>query len=301
MDIVRFREAQAFLDVTFGLLSAEVVRNQVLLGVAAMAADQPHVYPDYEAFVVFDGGVPVVAAAQTAPYNFIMSHGGNQGAVRLLSSAIAGSGLEVPGILGNLPLIGEFVRAWDRLTGTTSMEVLRQGVFSLEHVEDLVVTPGQMRDATKDDRTMLIEWWDAFNAEALPDDAHGARSSSVAERVDLRLDPERGQGVSLWVADDRVVSMSGYSSPVADSVRIGPVYTPPDLRGRGFATALVAGQSRRFLAEGQDRCLLHTDLANPTSNAIYERIGYRKVAEAAEYRFASGSVSGSERAVTVTR
>ena len=79
--------------------------------------------------------------------------------------------------------------------------------------------------------------------------------------------------------------MSGYSPPVANSIRIGPVYTPPDLRGKGYATALVANQSRRFLEDGRSHCLLYTDLANPTSNAIYRRIGYQQVGESVVYVF----------------
>jgi uncharacterized protein len=68
-------------------------------------------------------------------------------------------------------------------------------------------------------------------------------------------------------------------------VRIGPVYTPPELRGRGYATSLAAEVSRRRLAAGRRFCFLYTDLANPTSNAIYERIGYRRVCESAEILF----------------
>jgi predicted GNAT family acetyltransferase len=91
--------------------------------------------------------------------------------------------------------------------------------------------------------------------------------------------------VGLWVTEGEVVSMCGYSPPVANSVRIGPVYTPSELRGNGYATALVATQSGHHLAKGRDRCLLYTDLANPTSNAIYKRIGYRQVAESVVHRF----------------
>jgi hypothetical protein len=284
MDITRYRDPAVFLEATGELLTTSVAGNQVLLGVAAMAADQPDVYPEFEGFVALDRGTPVLAATQTPPHNFILSQGSKGDAVRPLCEAIADAGLEVPGILGNRPLADRFARVWADLTGVKPTELLRQGVFSLDRVQDVATAAGQMRDATEGDRETLIDWWEGFVAEAHPEmAAHG--SSSAAERVDLRLDPNRGQGLSVWVVGDRLASMSGYSPPVANSVRIGPVYTPPPLRGKGYATALVAAQSRRFLAEGRERCLLHTDLANPTSNAIYQRIGYRKVAEAVEYRF----------------
>ena len=283
MDIARYRDPAAFLGATEALLTTSVAGNQVLLGVAAMAADQPDVYPEFEGFVALDRGTPVLAATQTPPHNFILSSGDNGDAILPLCEAIAGAGLEMPGILGNRPLADRLARVWADLPGVKPTELLRQGVFSLDQVQDVATAEGHMRDATVGDRETVIVWWKGFIAEAHPEMAHG--SSSAAERVDLRLDPARGQGLSVWVVEDSLVSMSGYSPPVANSVRIGPVYTPPPVRGHGYATALVEAQSRRFLAEGRERCLLHTDLANPTSNAIYQRIGYRKVAEAIEYRF----------------
>jgi predicted GNAT family acetyltransferase len=88
----------------------------------------------------------------------------------------------------------------------------------------------------------------------------------------------------LW-EDGEPVSLASCSAPTPTGIRIGPVYTPPERRGRGYATALVAELSRRLLAEGHRACYLYADLANPTSNAIYERIGYRRVADSAEISF----------------
>ena len=94
----------------------------------------------------------------------------------------------------------------------------------------------------------------------------------------------------LWEDGGEPVSLAGWGGPTPNGIRIGPVYTPPELRGRGYATALTAELSQRLLDgrlfEGGRRfCFLYTDLANPTSNAIYERIGYRRVAESAEIVF----------------
>jgi len=94
-------------------------------------------------------------------------------------------------------------------------------------------------------------------------------------------------GFWLWESA-AVVSMTGASPAPPDGARIGPVYTPPALRGHGYATALVAHASAHALTHGRTRCYLHTDLANPTSNAIYQRIGYEWVCEATEIRFAPG-------------
>ena len=75
------------------------------------------------------------------------------------------------------------------------------------------------------------------------------------------------------------------SPPVAGVVRLGPVYTPPEARRHGYATALVAELSRRALAAGATKCMLYTDLANPTSNSIYRAVGYRRSGDARQYLF----------------
>ena len=91
----------------------------------------------------------------------------------------------------------------------------------------------------------------------------------------------------LWEDTDVPVSASGYGGKTLNGIRIGPVYTPPQHRGRGYATSLVAAQSQWLLDSGYRFCFLYTDLANPTSNAVYQRIGYRQVAESAQDAFTS--------------
>ena len=98
-----------------------------------------------------------------------------------------------------------------------------------------------------------------------------------ADLVAHRLEADNA-GAVLW-EDGAQVSFAAYGGPTPNGIRIGPVYTPPKLRGRGYATALVADLSQRLLDEGRRYCFLYTDLANPTSNAIYERIGYVRVGE----------------------
>ena len=92
-------------------------------------------------------------------------------------------------------------------------------------------------------------------------------------------------GYTIWEDGGEPVSMSGYGGRTPNGIRIGPVYTPPEHRGRGYATSLVAEQSARLLREGRMFCFLYTDLANPTPNAIYERIGYARVCDSRQIAF----------------
>jgi predicted GNAT family acetyltransferase len=122
----------------------------------------------------------------------------------------------------------------------------------------------------------------AFGDEVLEESDPGRLEAR--SMVEHRLASGDG-GFLLWVDGGETVSVSGWGGPTPNGIRVGPVYTPPELRGRGYATALVAELSQSLLDGGRSFVFLYTDLANPTSNAIYERIGYRMVCESAEIAF----------------
>ena len=102
--------------------------------------------------------------------------------------------------------------------------------------------------------------------------------------VDARLGGGTDSGLYLW-DDGRPVSLAGYSGPTPHGIRVGPVYTPPAQRGNGYASACVAALSQLLLDGGRAHCFLFTDLGNPTSNHIYQAIGYWPVCDVDEYRF----------------
>jgi predicted GNAT family acetyltransferase len=141
--------------------------------------------------------------------------------------------------------------------------------------------PGAMRRADERDRPLLVEWSEAFAAEAVPH----APAGDADEMVRERLAGVAGAGLFLWEHGGRPVSLAGCAGRTPNGIRVGPVYTPPDFRGHGYASALTAALTRTLLDGGRRFCFLYTDLANPTSNRIYERIGYRPVSDVDEYRF----------------
>jgi predicted GNAT family acetyltransferase len=158
-----------------------------------------------------------------------------------------------------------------------------QGIYSLTEVRGVPAAAGTSRTATTDDLELVAGWIHAFEDEVVPDAMRGD-----PEQRRRRLESVLGsdeEGIWLWEAAGQVASLSGFGSPTPNGVRIGPVYTPPGFRGRGYATTLVAGLSRHQLASGRRFCFLHTDLANPTSNAIYVRIGYRRVCDSVVLAF----------------
>ncbi|WLQ51606.1 GNAT family N-acetyltransferase [Streptomyces poriferorum] len=132
---------------------------------------------------------------------------------------------------------------------------------------------GRARAATSADRDLLLRWYASFSAESGGPGGSGARHGRA---VDERTAEGR---LTLWEDDGVPVSMAGISLRIAGTARVAPVYTPPEHRGRGYAAAVTAEVSRAARAAGADEVLLFTDLANPTSNGVYTRIGYRAVSD----------------------
>ena len=129
-------------------------------------------------------------------------------------------------------------------------------------------------------RSLAIAWLRAFADEALGEAPH-------LEDIELTYRRRESDPNGAWLVwdDDGPVSFAGYGNPTPSGIRVGPVYTPPEHRGRGYATSLVADLTAERLAAGLEFCFLFTDLTNPTSNAIYARIGYEPVADWDQWAF----------------
>ena len=277
MKVDRSTDPAAFLDAAGPLLLEDEARHNLILGIAGTLRDYPDVYREFGLWLVRDGDEAVGAALRTPPFNLVLARPRDDAALEALAGAIDE---ELPGVVGAVPEVDRFAELWSARTGTEARVHIAEGVFALEGVEPVTSASGGMRDATEEDRPLLVEWYVAFEAEAFGDESDRTR---VEGMVDHRLRAV-DSGLVVW-DDGNAVSLAGFGGKTPNGIRIGPVYTPPELRGRGYATALVAELSQRLLDSGRTFCFLYTDLANPTSNRIYERIGYRRVCDAAEIRF----------------
>jgi predicted GNAT family acetyltransferase len=171
------------------------------------------------------------------------------------------------GVVGAPAGCAAFARRWQALTGRTNRLRVHLRQFALTAVNDLPAAPGSMRSAGESDVEWLIERDIAFIVEAgIPD-----RPERVRENLPKRV--ARGQ-YRIWDDGGRVAH-AAFNDAAPEFARIAPVYTPPAHRRRGYATALVAAMSRELLGRGKRKLFLTTDIANPTSNAIYARIGFR--------------------------
>ena len=285
MDVVQLDDAGAFLEQAGPLLLADEARHNLILGIAGTIRDG--FFEEHRLWLVRDGGEVVGAALRTPPYNLILARPRVRAALAALAETVARE--DLPGLVGTEPEVHEFAELLCGHTGSRARTGMRQGIFELDRVEMPPRPAGELRVADERDRDLVVDWFAAFAEEVLHEGGPGGDRRHAEQAIDRRL-AVTTSGFLLWEDGGDTVSLAGWGGPTPNGIRIGPVYTPPELRGRGYATALTAELSQRLLDGrlfdgGRRFCFLYTDLANPTSNAIYERIGYRRIAESAEIVF----------------
>jgi len=260
------------------LLEADELRHTVPLGVLSTLEHDPVRYAEHHLWLVEDAGSVVACAMMTPPFHAIVA-GRDPAAIEALAATVRDDGTPVPGVNGFLPEAERFAECWAGATGTTIRRAMSLRMYSATSVDSVPAAAGVMRTAGEPDRSLLEEWAHAFARETGLQGGPGEIARSIAARVGA--DP----GIVLWETGGTAVTMAGASVSSPGIARVGPVYTPPEHRRRGYATSLVAAWTAQLLGRGIRRCALFTDLANPTSNSIYQTVGYRPVGDAAEFDF----------------
>jgi len=259
-------------------LQSSPVRHTVLLTVAAALRSRgPHVYGPSDPILGWwtgsDGEVSG-ALLQTPPHPLTLTEVPPE-AVPAAASAFAARPLTAVNLLAaDVPA---FTEAWLARTGGSARPGRRTRLFRLSRLAE-VSAPGAARVATGADRPLLLDWFGAFH------DVIGEPSREIGPAVDDRLSY---RGIVLWESAGTPVSMAAHTRPVSGMSRVQMVYTPPEHRRRGFAGAVTAAATRNALDAGAVDVVLFTDLVNPTSNALYPRLGYRPIEDRAVVELSS--------------
>jgi predicted GNAT family acetyltransferase len=268
----RTADPEVVLRDAAGFLAGDPVRHNVVVSLLETRVRHPE--PGDYWIVERDAAVVGVVFRSPLDYYPVVTPM-DLDAVTTVAEAMADAGVTLPGVNGDATTSSRFAGAWTARTRTPGRPVHAQRLFEVAEVHPPPAPGGGVRTATTADRALLVDWLDAFHAE-IGDGPVGNARTVVARRVEAGL-------LHVW-DHGGALAFAGTTPPALGVVRIGPVYTPPAVRGRGHASALVAALSQRVLDRGE-RCVLYTDLDNPTSNAIYRRIGYEPVDEAIRYAF----------------
>ncbi len=282
--LTTYRRAHDFLAAAGAWLAEREAEHNLMLGIAGDLADDADADADADArpyfAVIADEGTPVAVAMRWPPWNLLLSEVDDPMALRLLADELAG--VDLPGVTGPPDAVDHFAAAWTTHHDGRAEPLMEERIYRLSRVTPPSSVAGSARRATDGDRALLRRWMVDFHLEALPEQD----AERVAGMVDA-WDPGGQRQFWLWEAAGRPVSIVSAHSPTPHGIRIGPVYTAPADRGRGYASALTAFVSQWNLDQGRRFCFLYTDLANATANHVYIAIGYEPVTDARMVRFST--------------
>ncbi len=267
-----------FLAAAGGYLRRERVRNTVTLSVteglrATQAQHDPGGDPDKSPLFGWwtddaQAGTVKGAFMHTPSFPILLTDVPAEAAAGLAAKTL--NGRPLPGVNSYEETAAAFAAVWVEQTGSQVHVHRRMRLYRLAELSWPDPRPeGARRPAGEGDVALMTSWFSAFVQE-VDDLADTDQAAAVREKISYG-------GLTVWEIRGAPAAMAGVTRRAAGMVRVGPVYTPPELRGHGYASAVTAEVSQAALAGGADEVLLYTDLANPVSNSIYQRIGYQPV------------------------
>jgi len=251
-----------------------------MFGLVLRLIHEPNAYGSqpYYATVESTAGLQV-AALMTPPYKLQIyaELGYDQAGLELVAEALLRGGWPVPGVMARQAVAEAFAALWRDRTGVGRRIGMRQRIYELRRVTPPDYPPGEFRPAAVKDIELARQWGRGFYEDCFGDEHYERTMATAEEKV-------KNGTLFMW-ADGAPRSMAGRTRPTPHGEAVSFVYTPPGERRKGYATAVVARLSQQILDEGKLFCTLYTDLSNPTSNSIYQKIGYRPIADVIDIDF----------------
>jgi predicted GNAT family acetyltransferase len=287
MDLEFHGDPAGFLEVAGEHLAADPVLSTVVATVARRAVEAVDLArgtgPRWW-LTVWDGSRVAGVGMRTAPappHPLFVLPMPDEAAVEL-ARVLHERGEPAVGVNGSMPTARLVAEECARLMGGDVVVAERTRLHAVREVVPPRPVPGRLRRAAAEDLDLVLCWYLAFEVDAAEQAGRPGGHPMLEPPDAATLLPRIEQGrVWLWEDEHGVpVHLTAANPPAYGVVRIGPVYTPRERRGRGYASAAVAEVSQQLLDGGHQVCLF-TDQANPTSNKVYEALGYRPVVDMA--------------------
>ena len=270
MIVKQYSQISAFLKENLAFLEQNEAANNLMIGIPMGLQRKENVVPYPVLLAVLDGKTPVLTCLQTPPKNLILvaDEVHETAAIEALIPFLLEQNIQVPGVIARKFLANNFAEQWTKSTNQEWKVIFNQMVYRLNQLKKTPYPSGKLRLAKSEEVALMGEWMSAFLEEAMNQkDEAGARKMAATKIKD--------QVLYVW-DQGQAVSMAAVKRPTRHGITVSYVYTPLVHRGNGYASACVA-QLSALMLEQYDFCSLYTDLANPTSNKIYARMGYQAI------------------------
>ena len=281
-----YSDVKAFYQDTFNILLRHESQNMIPLGNLMIGNEGTDKYGWRDpagwlmATVTDEQGVRLIAI-MTPPFGITLYATDNQledGVLECLIDGLVDSDFSVPAVVSEKSLAEGFADGFSAAKGVGYYVNYRQRIYELVAVNPDVAQIGEFRKPQDKDMAFFPYWMEALSSEAM-----GFEGNVVGDLEKYRY---HMKGDLYFLEDNGVaVSMAKVTRRMENVCGIGYVFTPPYFRGKGYASACVAALSQLVLDEGYSKCALYTDLANPTSNSIYQKMGYEPLCDSLEIRF----------------
>jgi len=265
MHVTTYPDAAAFLQQTQPALEAGGAADSLMLGMCLRLTRYPERIETPPCFkTVSDDQGLVLAAVMTPPFQVVVSgpRGDLDAAARVLAAELLAERWHVPGVQGPAEVAALVAARLAEASGRRPRLERREHLYELRAVCIPVPAHGRLRVAGEPDAALIARWWYGSSHAAFGQ-ADAAESDRVARRCIADGD------VYVWDVG-RPVSQAVKTGPTPRGISIGRVYTPPEERGRGYATACVGELSRLLLAQGRDYCTLFVEAANIAAQRIVQ-------------------------------
>ncbi|NSW89694.1 MAG: GNAT family N-acetyltransferase [Firmicutes bacterium] len=282
-----YNSINQYINDNMDVLARNEIQNNLIISNSIRGKEGADTTNWFMAAVKDTGGTPRLIVLMTPPYNLVLyelDNNENDKALNVLIHEIANLGMQIPGVLAEKSLACRFADEYSSLCGRIKEDGKKMRIYRLDRVNAVFFSSGKLRIADQNDLYFLPYWSIAFNLDC------GIGMIDVPGAVDKVRKLLNDKILYIW-EDGFPVSQAAMGRKTLNGAVVNAVYTPPHYRGKGYATSCVASLSKHLLDSDYKFCCLFTDLANPVSNSIYMKIGYKLVCDYDEYKFVCGGVS----------
>lgn len=264
-----FEDAGLFLSRAQRALESHEAQNNLMLGVALRLKAHPDWIKTRPYLAVVEENDQFLAAALMTPPRALqlVCPTNDEIAMWLIAQNLIESGWPVSGVIAHQPVAETFSQLWQRMTGCAVEVKRRLEAYRLDTVKFPEQMRGTLRQGTMEDLSWIAHWLLGFLQDT--DQGDDLKAAQKMAQHNLQMGD-----LFVWEEDGRPLSMAARTRPLRTGIAITMVYTPPENRGRGYASACVASLCQMLLDSGWKYCVLFVDQTNPAANAVYRRVGF---------------------------